>query len=277
MSVFRFAHLSDPHFGTIHPETERGLLARLRALKPDAVVFSGDITQRARKAQFLAAREFKEKLSPVPVHAVPGNHDIPLYNIFGRAFAPYHGFEKYFHPRRESATRFGHVELLALNSTKPWRHVQGSFSARDLAARIPPRDPGVSLRIVAFHHPMDCASSRDEKNLIRGREAMLPVLEEREVDLVLGGHIHDPHVALSDTRYPGGKRTFVLATAGTCLSWRTRLNAPNSFYWVEAAASAQASLKITRFELDKSKEFQPGFVMHFVRGERGNWDYKENA
>lgn len=273
MSLVRIAHLSDPHFGTVYPEVETALLDRLRSLAPDVVVFTGDITQRARKSQFIAARAFREKLSPVPVLAVPGNHDIPLFNIFARVFAPYHGFRKHFHPAKDISLRLRGVEVLALNSTKPWRHVQGAFSPREISRKIPAKAPGVKLRIAAFHHPLDCSSSADETNLLRGREKVVNALGEREIDLVIGGHIHDPHFSLSDSRYPRAARTLVLATAGTCLSWRIRLNAPNSFHWIEAQTEPQASLKITRFELNKSFEFQPGLSERFQRGERESWQY----
>jgi 3',5'-cyclic AMP phosphodiesterase CpdA len=275
MSVVRIAHLSDPHFGTIFPETERALLECMRNLRPSAVVLTGDITQRARRWQFLLAREFKEKLHPTPVHAVPGNHDIPLFNVLARVFAPYWSYEKYFHPQRESALLVDRLEIVALNSTCRWRHVQGSFRERDLRRKIRARDAGVRFRIAAFHHPLDCASPGDEKNLLRGGERILDLLEEKEFDLVLGGHIHDPHVSLSDTRYPNARRAIVLATAGTCLSWRTRLNACNSFHLLEVDTGPIVSLKITRHELHKSQAFQPGLSQFFRRDESGGWDYAE--
>ena len=52
MSQLRIAHLSDPHFGTILPGVREGLLATLAELKPDLILLTGDITQRARRSQF---------------------------------------------------------------------------------------------------------------------------------------------------------------------------------------------------------------------------------
>lgn len=275
MSKVRIAHLSDPHFGTVYPDVESAIVQSLKALKPNALIITGDITQRARKNQFQAGRAFKEKLQPIPVHAVPGNHDIPLYNILARVFAPYRGFEKHFHRSKEAAFLVNGVEVVALNSTKPWRHVQGSLGPEEVMRKIAPREAGVAFRIAAFHHPMDCSSTRDETNLLRGRREILPVLQERGIDLVLGGHIHDPHVGLSEGRYPGVGQPIVIATAGTCLSWRTRLNAPNSFYLLEVDTGENVSLKITRHELNKNKVFQPGLSYFFRRGELGDWNYGE--
>lgn len=268
----RIAHLSDPHFGTVYPHVERALLDCLRSLAPHVVVFTGDITQRARRNQFHAARAFVEAISPVPVLAVPGNHDIPLFNAFARLFFPYGGFRRHFQPRTETGWSEGGVEIFALNSTKPWRYVQGGLSPARIRSRIPKEKSPKNLRIAAFHHPMDCASTRDEVNLLRGGQEALAAFRELGVDLVLGGHIHDPHVTLSDSRYPAEGTPLVLATAGTCLSWRIRLNAPNSFHWIEALPGDQPSLKITRFELDRSHQFKPGLEKSFLRGGSG-WDY----
>ena len=84
MSVVRIAHLSDPHFGTIAPGVQDGLLETLLTLKTDLVLLTGDITQRARHRQFAQAHRFAENIREIlpesAVIAVPGNHDIPLFN-----------------------------------------------------------------------------------------------------------------------------------------------------------------------------------------------------
>src|SRR5471032_1577415 len=80
-------HLSDLHFGRV----DAALLAPLRALverlEPDVVVVSGDLSQRARSSEFIAARHFLDTL-PQPQIVVPGNHDVPLYNVFQRVLSP---------------------------------------------------------------------------------------------------------------------------------------------------------------------------------------------
>ena len=88
--------VSDPHFGTERPEVVDALEALARRRRPDLLVLSGDITQRARRAQFAAAARFVERLGIPARLAIPGNHDIPLYDVFTRAFAPYRGFVREF-------------------------------------------------------------------------------------------------------------------------------------------------------------------------------------
>lgn len=262
----KIAHLSDPHFGTILPGVEEGLLATLADLRPDAILITGDITQRARASQFRAARRFTEKLAPVPFIAVPGNHDIPLLNVFARLLDPYRGFKRLFKDQLEKDIQRGDALVLGLNSTSRWRHVQGAFDLPRLERRLgrAPRTGG--LRVAAFHHPVDCRLPQDEKNLLVGREHAVPMLARHGIDLIVGGHIHDPYVTLSGVRYPGIERTMVIAVAGTCLSRRTRKGAPNSFNWMEIEPSR---LKITRYDKRADHAFTPERAHAFARIPQG--------
>ena len=81
------AHLSDLHFGRIDPAALEPLRRRVIELTPDLVVISGDLTQRARAQQFREARAFLDSL-PGPQIVVPGNHDVPLYNVLARFLRP---------------------------------------------------------------------------------------------------------------------------------------------------------------------------------------------
>ena len=80
--------ISDTHFGTEQPPVVAALLALARQQAPELVVLSGDITQRARPAQFKAAWIFTEQLA-APLLAIPGNHDIPLFDLWARLRHPY--------------------------------------------------------------------------------------------------------------------------------------------------------------------------------------------
>jgi 3',5'-cyclic AMP phosphodiesterase CpdA len=80
-------HLSDLHFGRTDPEIIEPLVAQVHELKPDLVVVSGDLTQRARSSQFKEARAFLNML-PQPQLVVPGNHDVPLFNVAARLLQP---------------------------------------------------------------------------------------------------------------------------------------------------------------------------------------------
>lgn len=258
MSVLTIAHLSDPHFGTVEEKVYSALLASLRGLGPDLVLVSGDITQRARRRQFEAARRFKEALAPTPFFAVPGNHDIPLFNLVGRMFRPYFGYHRYFLPQREKDIRLGSVRVIGLNSTSRWRHVQGKLDIERVRKTFFDGWDDSQVRVAMVHHPIDCAKTIDDKNRIRGREEVTNLFQEAKIDLVLSGHVHDPFVAI--------EKGMILCVAGTCLSWRTRLGAPNTFNLIKVETSPQR-VEIQRFDIDPAFRFQPraDWVKRFTR------------
>src|SRR5205823_769830 len=70
------------------------LLEDLAALEPALVIASGDLTQRATRAEFRAARHWLDRI-PFPKLVVPGNHDIPLFDLFHRAFKPLTRYRRY--------------------------------------------------------------------------------------------------------------------------------------------------------------------------------------
>lgn len=266
MSFLRIVHLSDPHFGTIRPGVCEGLLATMTDLKPDLILITGDITQRARRSQFRQAKEFTNALKPTPVIAVPGNHDIPLLNIFTRFFNPYWGFKNLFKDQLEKDFNYGDVLVTGLNSTSQWRHVQGDFNLRRLDRRLRENKTKAKVHIAAFHHPLDCAKSQDEKNLLRGRFETIQIFDRHKIDLIIGGHIHDPYVTLSTQRYPDTQRSMVIGVAGTCTSWRIRPGAPNSFNLIEVDTRTDVPrMTISRYDQRENLRFSVERVQIFSR------------
>lgn len=272
MSFLRIAHLSDPHFGTILPGVEEGLLATLSALKPHLILITGDITQRARRSQFQAAKEFTHRLQPTPFIAVPGNHDIPLFNVWGRVFHPYRKFKRLFKDQLERDFIHGDVLVTGLNSTSRWRHIQGRLRLSRLTQRLRVIEKSrVKVHIAALHHPLDCAKVQDEKNLLRGAAQTMDIFAQNGIDLVVSGHIHDPYVSLSKVRYPQTPRSMVLSVAGTCTSWRTRVNAPNSFHLVEINTDSVPALRLVRYDQGADLRFAIKTEHRFHRPDSTGW------
>src|SRR6476469_3741686 len=81
-------HILDTHFGTEKPKVVAALLALARERRPDLLVLSGDITQRAQPAEFEAGRAFCQQLGIARMLALPGNHDLPLLDLFDRMVRP---------------------------------------------------------------------------------------------------------------------------------------------------------------------------------------------
>ena len=223
-------HISDTHFGTERPPVVEALVALAQRQRPDLVVLSGDITQRARRRQFGLARAFVGRLG-APVLALPGNHDIPLFNLAARLGWPYAGYLRAFGDKAFGdalAPVFSSPELLVIgvNTTRWYRQADGEVSARQVqrvARRLAEAAPG-QLRLVVVHQPVAVQHAEDAHDRLHGHASALTQWAAAGADLVLGGHIHLPYVlALA-----GLARPMWAVQAGTAVSRRVRVGAPNS-------------------------------------------------
>src|SRR5712691_1108461 len=149
------AHISDLYFGRHDAAISEGLLADLAAERPDLVAVSGDLTQRARRAEFAAARAFLDQLE-APVIAVPGNHDVALYNPLRRAFRPLERFRHYISPLHNPF--FGDAELavLGINTARAAAFSNGRISHRqmDEIRSLFGQVTGEPFRALVTHHPL---------------------------------------------------------------------------------------------------------------------------
>lgn len=221
-------HISDPHFGTEQPHVVQALLGLVEQLKPQAVLIGGDVTQRARNGQFKRAASFAKQLD-CPIVCVPGNHDIPLFNIFARMFSPYGNYKRWFGSDLEPTYESEEFLVIGVNSTRPARHKDGEVSARQIARvrnQLLAARAG-QIRLVMAHHPVRAKVETDRSNLLHGREQAVPEWVDAGADFILGGHIHLPYCMPVHSLTDPERRAWVLQ-AGTALSSRVRGNVPNS-------------------------------------------------
>ena len=219
-------HISDPHFGTERAEVVDALERLAGELQPDVMLLTGDITQRATAAQFKAARAFVDRLGIRVNLAIPGNHDIPLFNLGLRLFKPYARFAEAFGAELEPEFESDDLLVIAVKTTRRWRHENGEVSraqvdrvARRLAAARPE-----TLRLVLVHQPVAVTQAEDNHNLLRGHQHAITSWAAAGADMVLGGHIHLPFVLpLEDAA-----RRLWAVQAGTAVSSRVRRGADNS-------------------------------------------------
>jgi 3',5'-cyclic AMP phosphodiesterase CpdA len=221
-------HLSDLHFGTVRQEIVLPLLSLLERIQPDLVAVSGDLTQRARKEQFAAAREFLDAM-PFTRIVVPGNHDIPLYNLFARFASKLARYRRYISDELEPFYSDPEMAVLGINTARSATFKGGRVNSRQVARmqeRLGPLD-GVT-KVVVTHHPFDLPEAYPDKALVgRARRAMQR-LAGSGIDLFLAGHLH---IGLSEPtalRFQIGGRSPLMIQAGTALSSRVRGEA-NSF------------------------------------------------
>ena len=154
--------ISDPHFGTEQAPVMQALEQLVRAQRPELVVLSGDITQRATRAQFRAARAFVDRLGAPAVLAIPGNHDIPLFALGTRLLDPYGRYREAFGPELEPVFESAHCLVIAVNTTRWYRHEDGEVSAAQIE-RVAARLAGAAaqqLRVVVVHQPLAVTLAR---------------------------------------------------------------------------------------------------------------------
>lgn len=232
-------HLSDTHFGTEQPDVVEALLALADQVQPEIAVLSGDITQRARRRQFEAARVFMQKLAVPSRLVIPGNHDVPLFNLWARLRAPYRGFQRAFGEDLAPVLENPRYLVIGVNTTRPRRHKQGEVSNAqiDAVAQRLRRAEVQQLRVVVTHQPMAVIRQSDRENLLHNHRAAAIAWAAAGADLVLGGHIHLPYACdLRDElglHAPAGwgeglQRAVWAVQAGTALSTRLREGLPNS-------------------------------------------------
>ncbi len=234
--------ISDPHFGTVQPEVAEALVRMAHAERPDVLVLSGDITQRARAAQFADARAFCDRLAIPRLLALPGNHDIPLFNLWQRAFSPYAGYLRAFGPGLENSLDTPGLRVVCVKTTRRWRHKNGDVSAEQIArvaAGLRSADAG-QLRVVVVHQPVFVLRAEDEHDRLRGWEPAVRAWAAAGADIVMGGHIHLPYVCELSSQLAGLGRRMWCVQAGTALSTRVRQEAPNSVNLLRYEAGQRA-------------------------------------
>ncbi len=223
--MIKLFHVSDVHFGAEDPAAIAWFTERVADERPDAIVMTGDLTMRARTAEFEAGGDWLRSLG-VPVTVEVGNHDIPYYSDpVRRLFVPYTRYAAIERMIEQSLDLPG-VSIVPLKTTARaqlrWNWSKGRVSAGSLrralalVAQVPPGN----LIFIAGHHPLIEAGTRGTANTAHGAQA-LDALARAGAHAVLSGHVHDPF----DVAVEREGRKVRLIGAGT-LSKRTRETPP---------------------------------------------------
>jgi len=236
--------ISDTHFGTEQAHVVEALVALATQHQPDVVVLSGDITQRARPAQFRAAKAFVDRLG-APALVIPGNHDIALFDLWARLTRPHAHFAAAFGAELEPVHSSRSLLVVCVNTTRAWRHKNGEVSAAQIqrVANLLSAASPAQLRVVVVHQPAAVTQVRDRPNLLRGHTDAVRAWSAAGADLVMGGHIHLPYILA----LPGLARRLWVVQAGTAVSSRTRPGVPNSvnvLRWGESSCGSRAEASL---------------------------------
>ena len=223
------AHISDIHFGRTDPTIVQGLLRYVGKVKPDLVAVSGDLTQRARSWQFQEARAFLDAL-PSPQIVVPGNHDVPLYNVFARFLSPLDKYRRHITDDLNPFYVDEEMTVVGVNTARSLTFKGGRINELQVAL-IREKICDLSdhiVKVVVSHHPFDLPEGRHEKDLVGRARMAMEALARCGADLFLAGHLHISHTSHSATRYNIEGHSALVVQAGTATSTRSRGEA-NSF------------------------------------------------
>lgn len=220
-------HLSDLHTGRVDPAILGPLTAAIAEAQPHLVVFSGDLTQRATRTQFREARAFLDGLT-APYLVIPGNHDVPLWNVARRFVAPLARYKQFITTDLEPVFEDEEVVVVGLNTARAFAWGEGRINRRQVAAalrRLQAAPPGL-IRIVVTHHPFDLPPGVHERRLLGRARMAMAEFASAGAELFLSGHLHLSHVSHSAERYRIAGHSALIVQAGT-VSTRSRGEQPS--------------------------------------------------
>jgi 3',5'-cyclic AMP phosphodiesterase CpdA len=199
------------------------LVRELADVKLDLVVVSGDLTQRARVKEFQAARQFLSVL-PHPQLIVPGNHDVPLYELWRRWLTPLDRYRRYINADLEPSYVDAEIVVVGINTARANTFKNGRINERQMSRSLgllEPCKPSVT-RIVVTHHPFDLPENVEGGSLVGQAGIAIAGFTHSRVDLILSGHLHGNSARDSTARYGASDRSILLVQAGTATSTRRR-------------------------------------------------------
>lgn len=246
----RIAHLSDLHFGAHDPAIVAATEAWLAQQQPDLIIISGDLTQRAREAQFREASAYINRLRAAGfrILVVPGNHDVPLYDVVRRFAAPLHRYKRFIDNELCPWFENDEVAVLGINTARSLTIKDGRINREQMALiqRRFAAVPEPKTRILVTHHPLYAMPIGEGGELTeavgRHRDAAVAV-RAAGVDIALAGHFHRTYAQAADKMVESAEAVLIIQ-AGTATSTRLRNNENQSFNWIHANRNGEIELQV---------------------------------
>jgi 3',5'-cyclic AMP phosphodiesterase CpdA len=250
----RIAHLSDIHFGAHDPKIVQASEAWLQEQQPDLVIVSGDFTQRARIEQFQEASAWLNRLrgAGFRILAVPGNHDVPLYDVVRRFASPLARYKRYISsdlcPWFESES----VAVLGINTARSLTFRDGRINEEQMAL-IEGRFAAVApekTRILVTHHPlfsMPIGKGGEVSEAVGRHDDAVAAVCRAGVNIALAGHFHRTYAQAARKMVEKAGGALVIQ-AGTATSVRLRNNELQSFNWIHAHRNNDIELQVIAWD-----------------------------
>jgi len=239
----RLFHISDVHFGVEDRAALAEVASAIRAERPDALVCTGDLTQRAKHSEYAAAADWFAGLD-LPVLLDPGNHDMPYYNLWERFTDPYRRFRSLRGMVSTKAFVSDDVVLIPLVSTVriqprfPWS--DGFVRQRPLARTVGELEAlrkDRRTKIVTCHHPL--LGPETAPNPTIGGNRAFKAIAGAGADAILSGHVHMPF----DTHRELEGHSARMIGTGT-LSTRLRKSTPPAYQVIVCEKHGQIATEL---------------------------------
>jgi 3',5'-cyclic AMP phosphodiesterase CpdA len=265
--VARIAHLSDVHFGAHDPAVVAGAEAWLAAERPDLVVISGDFTQRAAVGQYREAAAFLDRLEAAGLATlgVPGNHDVPLYDVVQRFTRPLHRYRRYIDDDLCPWFESERLAVLGINTARSLTFKDGRISHEQMAIirerfRDVPKD---RTKVLVTHHPlfeMPIGEAGEASEAVGRHGQALQAIADAGVHILLAGHFHRSFTQ-SARRMVKNAGPALVIQAGTATSTRLRDGETQSFNLVETHHDTEVSVQVIGWD---GAAFQGGSRARYV-------------
>jgi 3',5'-cyclic AMP phosphodiesterase CpdA len=250
----RIAHLSDIHFGANDPKIVSATEAWLQEQQPDLVIISGDFTQRARLSQFKEASVWLNRLRTAGHRTlvVPGNHDVPLYDLARRFAAPLRRYKRYISNDLCPWFEDDHVAVLGINTARSLTIKDGRINHEQMAL-IEERFSRVSAektRILVTHHPlysMPIGKGTELTEAVGRHEDAVAAVCRAGVHIALAGHFHRTYAEAARKMVQNAGGALVIQ-AGTATSVRLRNDELQSFNWIHAHRNNDVELQVVAWD-----------------------------
>jgi 3',5'-cyclic AMP phosphodiesterase CpdA len=254
--------LSDLHFGRVDEAILEGLAAYLTRIRPDVIVVSGDLTQRARAAEFKLARRFLDRL-PHPQIVVPGNHDVPLYRFWERFLAPLRKYRRYITEDLEPSFIDSEIGVFGINTARSLTFKDGRVDEEQIARirrRLESLDKSLTT-VVVTHHPFAQPSGSVTERLVGGADMALATFSRCGVDVILSGQFHTSQYSDTPARsgLPGYSAMVVQAATATSTRVRGESNSFNLLHVSNSQITVQKhawQLAKSTFEVENTERFE---------------------